>query len=57
MTENKKTDQWLSEGKCQECRRNNYCKKPCTKSKRRTRAVLNQMLVNSIKGAREKMQE
>ena len=59
MTENNKTDQWLLEGKCLECRRQGYCGKPCTKSKRRTRAILQQMQKgnSAIKGAGEKMRE
>ena len=48
-----KTDQWLLEGKCLECRRYNYCSKPCTKSKRRTKAILQQMELNSRKQLRE----
>ena len=53
MTENNKTDQWLLEGKCLERRRYNYCSKPCTKSKRRTKAILQQMELNSRKQLRE----
>lgn len=41
------TDQWLLEGKCGDCRRKNYCKKPCTRAKRRATAILNQMRRNS----------
>ena len=48
-----KTDQWLLEGKCLECRRYEYCRKPCTKSKRRTKAILRQMERNSRKQLRE----
>ncbi len=43
-----KTDQWLLEGKCLECRRYEYCRKPCTKSKRRTKAILQQMAREAI---------
>lgn len=25
------TEQWLLDGKCKECRKNNYCSKPCKK--------------------------
>ena len=59
MTENNKTDQWLSDGKCLECRRQDYCKKPCTRAKRRAKAILAQMQKgnSAIKGAGEKMRE
>jgi len=30
-----KTEQWLFNGECRECRRNEYCSKPCTKVKER----------------------
>lgn len=28
------TDQWKLNGNCDKCRRNEYCKKPCTANKR-----------------------
>ena len=43
-----KTDQWLLEGKCLECRRYDYCRKPCTKSKRRAKAILQQIARKAI---------
>ena len=33
MTE--QTEQWKLDGNCKECRRKNYCKKYCSKRKRR----------------------
>lgn len=32
MSEGKES--WLTNGNCEECRRKNYCSKPCTKHKR-----------------------
>lgn len=34
MTDN--NEQWLLDGICQECRRIDYCSKPCKKNKERT---------------------
>lgn len=33
-------DSWLIDGNCENCRRNNYCKKPCTKAKRNHKNML-----------------
>lgn len=33
-------EQWLSSGKCSECRRKKYCSKSCTANKRRTQAQI-----------------
>lgn len=33
----KSDERWLTDGDCQKCRRNKYCKKTCTAFKRRTK--------------------
>lgn len=33
-------DNWLTNGKCKECRRRDYCSKPCTANKRSTYAFI-----------------
>lgn len=40
----KHDEQWLSNGNCEECRKQNYCSKPCTVKKRRE----NDMLKNAV---------
>lgn len=34
------TEQWLAEGNCEICRRNKYCKKLCTATKRNAQREL-----------------
>lgn len=42
------SEQWLTEGDCLRCRRMKYCKKPCTKHKRRRDAILAQMTAQAM---------
>ena len=37
-------ERWLSDGDCRQCRRKDYCSKPCTKFKRAYRAALDQAI-------------
>ena len=57
MIEN--NEQWLKDGKCDICRRKNYCSKPCTKNKRRVKAEMYSLVhkyMNSItEGCYEKI--
>ena len=41
------TDQWQLNGDCEKCRRFDYCKKPCTANKKRSKRAL-QNLTNAI---------
>lgn len=38
------TEQWLLNGDCTKCRRKSYCKKACTKSKRRLNAHMKMLI-------------
>lgn len=38
------SEQWLLSGNCSKCRRNNYCSKPCTRSKRATNASISSLV-------------
>lgn len=38
------SDQWLTEGKCEECRRKAYCSVPCKANVKRTRALFLEFL-------------
>ena len=33
-------EQWLLNGDCNKCRKQNYCSKPCTRNKRKTEAMM-----------------
>jgi len=33
-------ERWLTDGDCSKCRRAKYCSKPCTRQKRRKKAIL-----------------
>ena len=37
-------ERWLTDGDCSKCRRAKYCSKPCTRQKRRKKAILMAML-------------
>lgn len=43
-----KTDQWQLDGDCSQCRRKNYCSKPCTKNKRKTSAMWQGLVANKL---------
>lgn len=49
------TEQWLLNGECSKCRRQNYCSKPCTKytrgMEREMRSLISDMLDNVTGGA------
>lgn len=49
------TEQWLLNGECSKCRRQNYCSKPCTKYTRgmetEMRSLVSDMLNNMTGGA------
>lgn len=36
----KDSDQWKSDGKCSECRRQNYCKKQCTANRKHQELII-----------------
>ena len=42
--ENKDTDQWLSDGNCDYCRREPYCSKDCTVRKRKIKAAMHKLM-------------
>jgi radical SAM protein with 4Fe4S-binding SPASM domain len=37
---NQNNERWLTDGKCSECRRKNYCSKACSAHKRRIKALV-----------------
>lgn len=39
-------ERWLSDGDCSKCRRQSYCKKPCTVKKRRYRQLIRDFILN-----------
>lgn len=39
-------EQWLKEGDCNKCRRQNYCSKPCTRNKRRTNTIVSSLVAS-----------
>ena len=43
-----KSEQWKLDGNCNICRRNNYCSKPCTISKRKTSNDLYNLVANKL---------
>jgi len=49
------TEQWDSEGKCKDCRRKNYCTKPCTANKRRTSFEMYKAVDTATKGMLSQM--
>lgn len=42
------TDQWLSTGNCDVCRRRKYCSKPCKPAQRRSAAELTNMVAGAV---------
>lgn len=42
-------ERWLTDGNCLFCRRDPYCKKPCTAQKRRKAAILQQMVRSRLR--------
>ena len=42
------TDQWLLNGECNKCRRQNYCKKKCGAIKRAWRAGLKKAVAKAL---------
>lgn len=46
-------DSWLIDGNCNNCRRKNYCQKPCTLNKRMTELTIRtavRQAVNKVTG-------
>jgi len=43
-------EQWKLGGNCSLCRRKNYCSKPCTANKRRTKAIVYNAVDNATGG-------
>lgn len=43
-----KNEQWLLDGNCDICRRNNYCKKDCTKRTRAKKAWIKGTVINAL---------
>lgn len=41
-------EQWQLEGKCDLCRRKNYCKKDCTKKKKRIEKEINSIIMDKL---------
>lgn len=41
-------DSWKIDGNCENCRRKNYCSKPCTLHKRRTKAIISQAVNKAL---------
>ena len=37
-------DAWETDGNCEMCRRKDYCSKQCTRNKRRTNAMIHNMI-------------
>ena len=46
--ENNKSNQWELEGKCNLCRKQNYCSKPCTRNKRATEAFVRGLITDKM---------
>ena len=38
------SEQWLLDGYCDECRRRNYCKRSCTRKKRRVNGMIHESI-------------
>ncbi|MGL6201128.1 MAG: hypothetical protein ACRC3H_19585 [Lachnospiraceae bacterium] len=49
------TEQWETEGKCQECRKKNYCTKPCKARQQRTSFEMYQAFDAATKGVYSRM--
>ena len=45
------SEQWLLNGDCSKCRRNNYCSKACTRCKRKTKALMQSLVANAMNKA------
>lgn len=41
-------DSWLTDGNCEECRRNKFCSKPCKAHKQRTMSILHSVVLRSM---------
>lgn len=44
------TEQWLTGGKCKDCRRRTYCQKPCTANKNAIMALVRENRLKEEKG-------
>lgn len=51
------TDQWLLDGDCDKCRREKYCDKECTKAKRATAKVFQNLIDSAMQKRYEKKKE
>lgn len=45
----KNDEQWRSNGYCEECRKQNYCSKPCTARKQRENDILKNAVLKASK--------
>lgn len=41
-------EQWLLDGDCSKCRKNNYCSKPCTRHKRMINFRIKSLIFHTI---------
>ena len=41
-------EQWLLNGECNKCRRQNYCSKPCTRNKRETEMFVKSLISSKL---------
>ena len=48
MKQTNENDQWLLNGECNKCRRQNYCSKRCTRNKRKTEMMVNSLLSSKL---------
>ena len=42
------SEQWLLNGECNKCRRQSYCSKSCTRSKRKTEAMVKSFVASQF---------
>ena len=55
MEQIQENEQWMLNGNCEKCRRNNYCSKPCTRHDRRIRAETRAELKGLVADTMDKM--
>lgn len=48
MKQINENDQWLLNGECNKCRRQNYCSKRCNCNKRKTEMVVNSFISSKL---------
>lgn len=47
---NNEKDQWLLDGDCRICRRQNYCKKPCKRAKNAVETAISELISEKMVG-------